>query len=243
MGNSTEDGGILCWTDNDDDHDSIALINNEHIFNILSEFHLYCHGRELQIVQLNKEAEQNAVDLQEIMDILDDPPAQDLDSTETDIVQQNTTCNNSLLNTYTGLTTSAIQSITQSNSILPTDNCDYRLIKSSKGRDKLLHEGFIFNFQRERYGKKQWRCQVKNCKGRLHITTTNFLKKIGEHSHAAEIGAEEVLVFRVGIKRRAKESHDNPHRIIAEIAGKMSEIAKTLLPPEKSLKKRAGLTL
>ena len=60
---------------------------------------------------------------------------------------------------------------------------------------------------------------------------------IGEHCHGPEIGAEEVLVFRAGIKRRAQESHDNPHRIVAEISGSMSEIAKTLLPPEKSLKR------
>ena len=77
----------------------------------------------------------------------------------------------------------------------------------------------------------------KNCRGCIHTKSTNILKMIGEHYHGPEIGAEEVLVFRAGIKRRAQESHDNPHRIVAEISGSMSEIAKTLLPPEKSLKR------
>ena len=36
---------------------------------------------------------------------------------------------------------------------------------------------------------------------------------------------------------RALESHDNPHRIIAEASGELTEMAKTLLPREKSLKK------
>ena len=188
-------------------------------------------------MQLNSEAAQNALDLQEIMDILDNPPALTLECPQTDLIQNNITCNDSLSNASTDLSTSVIPSVTLSSDNFPTDNCDYKLIKSSKGHDKLSHEGFIYNFQREDSVKKQWRCQVKNCRGRIHTKSTNIPKMIGEHCHGPEIGAEEVLVFRAGIKRRAQESHDNPHRIVAEISGSMSEIAKTLLPPEKSLKR------
>ena len=49
---------------------------------------------------------------------------------------------------------------------------------------------------------------------------------MGEHCNGPENGKEEVLVFRAGIKRPAQESHDNPHRIIAEVSGSLSEIAK-----------------
>ena len=56
---------------------------------------------------------------------------------------------------------------------------------------------------------------------------------IGEHCHGPEIGAEEVLVFRAGIKIRAQESHDNSHRIVAEISGSMSGISKTLYQLKK----------
>ena len=62
------------------------------------------------------------------------------------------------------------------------------------------------------------------------------MKIIGQRCHGEEIGKEEVLEFRAGVKRRALESHDNPHRIIAEASGNLSQIAKTLLPREKSLK-------
>ena len=55
-GTAQEDGGLLSWIDDD----GVILINNEHIFKILSEFHLYCHCRE-QNVQLNSEAAQNAL--------------------------------------------------------------------------------------------------------------------------------------------------------------------------------------
>ena len=104
-----------------------------------------------------------------------------------------------------------------------------RMIKSSKGRDKLSFDGFIY--------KKQWRCEVKSCKARLHTTGFNVLKKLGEHSHSVEIGKEEVFEFRAGVKRRARETNDNPHRVIAEVSGKLSDVAKTLLLSEKSLKK------
>ena len=153
-------------------------------------------------MQLNSEAAQNALDLQEIMDILDNPPALTLECPETELIQNNITCNDSLSNAATDLSTSVIPSVTLSGDNFPTDNCDYKLIKSSKGHDKLSHEGFIYNFQREDSVKKQWRCQVKNCS--IHTKSTNILKMICEHCHGSEIGAEEVLVFRAGIKRRAQ---------------------------------------
>ena len=64
-------------------------------------------------------------------------------------------------------------------------------------------------------------------KGRLHTDSSNVL----------EIGKDEIFLFRQGVKRRARETHDNPHNIIAEATSNLSETAKTLLPPEKSLKK------
>ena len=48
-----------------------------------------------------------------------------------------------------------------------------------------------------------------------------------------EIGNEEVFEFRTGVKRRARETNDNSQRIIAEASGKLSDVAKTLLPSER----------
>ena len=70
---------------------------------------------------------------------------------------------------------------------------DFRLIKSSKGRDKLLHGGFIYNFHRQSNNNKQWSCQIRNCKGRLHTMESTVLSVIGEHIHGPEIGKEEVF--------------------------------------------------
>ena len=72
---------------------------------------------------------------------------------------------------------------------------DFKLIKSSKGRDKLSHEGFIYNFHRQSNHKKQWSCQINHCKGRLHTMESTILFVIGEHIHGPEIGKEEVFEF------------------------------------------------
>ena len=65
------------------------------------------------------------------------------------------------------------------NSNSPLEVSEMRIIKSSKGRDKLSYTGFIYNFQREGNGrKKQWRCEVKNCKGRIHTTGSNVVKEL-----------------------------------------------------------------
>ena len=88
----------------------------------------------------------------------------------------------------------AIDVTTINNSAL-AENSDFKLIKSSKGRDKLSYSGYIFNFQRVSNGKQQWRCQIKNCKGRIHTIATSILKIIGQHCHGEEIGKEEVLEF------------------------------------------------
>ena len=110
-----------------------------------------------------------------------------------------------------------------------SSNCDYRLIKSSKRSDKLSYEGFIYIFHHEDSVKAHWRCQVKDCKGRLHTKTTNVFGALGQDCHGPVVGAEEVFKFCAGIKRRARESHDNPYRIIDEAFGDLSELAKTLL--------------
>ena len=46
---------------------------------------------------------------------------------------------------------------------------------------------------------------------------------ISQHCYAEDIGKEEVFEFRNRVKIRALESHDNPHRIIAEASGELTK--------------------
>ena len=85
--------------------------------------------------------------------------------------------------------------------------CDFKLIKSSEGRDKLSHEGFIYNIQRQTNDKKKWLCQVKNCKDYIQWNPLYLARLVNTYIHGPEIG--KVFEFRAGVKRSAREIHDN----------------------------------
>ncbi|KAI6645981.1 General transcription factor II-I-like [Oopsacas minuta] len=87
------------------------------------------------------------------------------------------------------------------NNIIPMDSSIFLSeIDPPRARDKLSYDGYIYNFQRPTNVAKHWRCQFKNCKGRIHTVGTSILKMIGQYCHAEEIGKEEVLNFATELK-------------------------------------------
>ena len=62
------------------------------------------------------------------------------------------------------------------------------------------------------------------------------MKKSGEPSHPQEFDKEEVAVIKDIIRKRGRESNDNPHVAIAQIASSLSESAMSLLPTQHALK-------
>ena len=229
-GDIHECSGLLAWMGEND----ITFIDNVEILENLSDLHNYCHGRQQQMNDLHREAAENAVDLQsafadmkELNPIASSSPLSQMDTGHTTQIQEN---NNSTL------IDSTEDAIGIDNAIINAGS-ELNWIKSARGRDKLSYCGFIYNFQRKTSTKVQWRCQVKNCRGRIHTFATSALKILGQHSHGEEIGKAEVIAFRACVKRHALVSNDNPHRIIAEESRMLSNFAKTLLPCEKSLKK------
>ena len=193
-GDFQECGGILTWTGEDD----ITCIDNVEIQEKFSDFHNYCHGRQQQTDILHREARENAIELQNAMVDLDNiipdmPMAMDSSIFLSENDPQEENINSSMDNSSEAI------DVTTINNSAPAENSDFKLIKSSKGRDKLSYSGYIFNFQRESNGKQQWRCQIKNCKGRIHTIATSILKIIGQNCHGEEIDKEEVLEFRAGV--------------------------------------------
>ena len=81
--------------------------------------------------------------------------------------------------------------------------------------------------------KRQWKCDVPGCKGRVHSIDEIIVKKSGEHSHPQEFGKEEVAVIKDIIRKRGS---DNPLVAIGQIASSLSESAMYLLPTQHALK-------
>ena len=73
-------------------------------------------------------------------------------------------------------------------------------------------------------------------KCRVHSIDEIIVKKSGEHSHPQEFGKEEVAVIKDIIRKRGRESNDNPHVAIGQIASSLSESAMSLLPTQHALK-------
>ncbi|KAI6648313.1 FLYWCH zinc finger domain protein [Oopsacas minuta] len=108
----------------------------------------------------------------------------------------------------------------------------FQIVKSSKGTNKLSHDRYLYIFH---WGaiKKEWRCDVRGCKARIHSVDETIIKKSGEHSHPQEYGKGEVTVMKDLMRKRGRETNDNPHVVIGEMTSLLSE---SLLPNQHALK-------
>ena len=99
------------------------------------------------------------------------------------------------------------------------------LIKSAKGNDQLLLDGF-----RYRRNRLVWRCVKNGCKGRARYGDNNF-KMYQEHiCQAANPDEMEKTVFNYEIRNKAKQSHDPPRSIIQEARLTLSSDAAIIVP-------------
>ena len=58
----------------------------------------------------------------------------------------------------------------------------------------------------------------------------------GEHLHSKENSKEEVAIAKENLRKRTRETHDNPHIAIGEETSSLSEAAKSLLPSQHAPK-------
>ena len=83
------------------------------------------------------------------------------------------------------------------------NDISFRIVKSSKGNEKLSHDGYLYIFHRGTE-KREWRCDVRGCEARMHTVDENIVKKSGEHSHSKEHGKAEVAKVKERIKKRGR---------------------------------------
>ena len=64
---------------------------------------------------------------------------------------------------------------------------------------------------------------MRGCKARIHSVDELIVKKIGEHFHPQEYDKEKVAVVKVKLRKRARDTHDNPHVAIGELTSLLSK--------------------
>ena len=107
------------------------------------------------------------------------------------------------------------------------------IILSSRGRNKIAYNGYIYRKDKATQTTISWRCEVKGCKGRLSTTLEyesdrNCTEK-GEHSHAPDVIKVGEEMVKEKVLKAAETTHDTPRRILQDaIAGLPDELAANI---------------
>ena len=73
------------------------------------------------------------------------------------------------------------------------NDLSFLLVTSCKGTNKLYQNGNLYILPG--IIKKEWKCNIREGKARVHLTDDLFVKRFGEHSHTKENGTEELAIF------------------------------------------------
>ena len=72
----------------------------------------------------------------------------------------------------------------------------FSYIKSQRGKDKLIFDGYIYKQDRSRNEKTYWVCHLPDCKGRC-IQKNDEITTTLEHNHSPDAAAIEVNCLHV----------------------------------------------
>jgi len=90
-------------------------------------------------------------------------------------------------------------------------------IKSNKGRDLLLVEGYTFRREKEIKGKKHWKCTDYDrfkCRARCH-TEGQDIVTVSNHNHVPDAAKVEVRKTMEKVKAKATTTQESTHQIVA----------------------------
>ena len=106
---------------------------------------------------------------------------------------------------------------------------------TEKGNRKLIHEGYMYVFQKNLANDAtSWECEKRRrgeCKAKIKLDEAgNFLERINYHTHAPSETKCEIAKVRANIKRRATETQDPAQVILGRELGGISKVAAINLP-------------
>ena len=87
------------------------------------------------------------------------------------------------------------------------------MIKSSKGKDQLLLDGY--RYRRANKSQTTWRCVRNNCAGRVASENSEYVK-LTDHNHVPNPDELLSIEFKAKINERAVASTNAPRKIIHE---------------------------
>ncbi|CAF3867561.1 unnamed protein product [Rotaria sordida] len=77
---------------------------------------------------------------------------------------------------------------------------------TSKGKQLLIYDGYMYNLIKDRGCVKYWRCQERSCSAIIHTNKNDHLKtRSGNHNHVPTPERIELIQFKYEVKRRVLE--------------------------------------
>lgn len=98
-------------------------------------------------------------------------------------------------------------------------------IKSIRGKDQLLLDGFRYRQDRE-----AWRCVKDKCKGRIRFDGTKYEVYSDHVCQAPNPNEIEKALYMHEIRKKAEETNDIPRSIIRDARVKLSSDAAAFIP-------------
>ena len=108
-------------------------------------------------------------------------------------------------------------------------------VKSEKGKDKLIYEGFEYVKQKNLANEVvSFECIQRRyksaCKAKVKVLGQEIVGRLHEHTHGPDPARKEVLKAVEKMKRRAEETEETPQQIITQSVSCLSQDAKANLP-------------
>ena len=103
------------------------------------------------------------------------------------------------------------------------------------GTRKLLKDGYIYLFKKDLANEfTSWECKLRRkggCRASVKLDKLdNFVEQVNEHSHPHSARKCETIKIKESIRRRARDSLDNPREIVSEEVQNVSETVAVNLP-------------
>ncbi|RWS13379.1 uncharacterized protein B4U80_01955, partial [Leptotrombidium deliense] len=115
-----------------------------------------------------------------------------------------------------------------------------QFVKSNKGSNQLVYDGYIYTRDRKYNGKELWKCVEFNeykCLGRVHTFNDEIVKTVNEHNHVKRFEEIEARKAMNQVKEIAATTIETPQQIIATVSGIINIAAIPKLPEVPNVKR------
>ncbi|XP_068208538.1 uncharacterized protein [Palaemon carinicauda] len=114
-------------------------------------------------------------------------------------------------------------------------------VKTIRGGEKLVDDNnFVYRIDRTLESKTYWKCEIKNCKARVHTLLESegdiaICKTVGEHSHSGNPTKPNVYSTLAKMKENATNSQLSARSLIASASASLDEAGCYLMPSNATL--------